>query len=243
MLLGVNVDHIATIRQQRYTPYPDPVKSALLAERAGADLITMHLREDRRHIQGRDIELFMQQKQTILNLEMAITDEMLAYAIQVQPEHCCLVPEKRQELTTEGGLDVLQQFSIVENAVKQLIDAGIEVSLFIDPNTAQIDAAIDTGAKVIEIHTGKFAETSEPQNANELAIIDSAVQYAHSKGLIVNAGHGLHYENVSQIANIANLRELNIGHAIVAYALEVGIEAAVKKMQRLIQLYSGFHQD
>ena len=233
MLLGVNVDHIATIRQQRYTPYPSPLKLALLAEQAGADLITMHLREDRRHIQEIDVREFMQHKQTLLNLEMAATKEMLDFACSVQPEHCCLVPEKRTELTTEGGLDVACNLSAISDAVKLLSAQGIEVSLFIDPCTTQIDATIACHAPVVELHTGTYAQyPDDPQHIQ--AIIDAA-QYAVSNGLVVNAGHGLHYHNMQPILAIAAIREVNIGHAIIAHALAVGIHNAVIDMLKILR--------
>ena len=231
MQLGINVDHVATIRQQRFTSYPSPVRLALLAEQAGADLITMHLREDRRHIQSEDVTEFMAQKTTILNLEMAITEPMLAFACGVCPEHCCLVPEKRQELTTEGGLDVQSRQPMVRAAVERLAAHNIEVSLFIDPDQAQVDAAVACGAPTIEIHTGSYAEN--PSEAEYNKILTTA-RYAKQCGLTVNAGHGLNYENVGRIASIADISELNIGHAVVAYAVGVGIAEAVKQMRRRI---------
>lgn len=235
LLLGVNIDHIATIRQARGTRYPDTVQAAAMAEEAGADGITVHLREDRRHIQDRDIYLLSQTLQTRMNFEMAVTDEMVGIACDVKPAHCCLVPEKREELTTEGGLDVVGQFEKVKAATAQLANAGIEVSLFIDPDRAQIDATIACGAPVIELHTGAYAEaeTSDEQQA-ELARIQDAARYAFEKGLVVNAGHGLHYHNVEPIAEIPEVNELNIGHGIIARALFVGLKEAVSEMRQLI---------
>ncbi|RVU30810.1 pyridoxine 5'-phosphate synthase [Neptunomonas marina] len=235
LLLGVNIDHIATIRQARGTRYPDTVQAAAMAEEAGADGITVHLREDRRHIQDRDIYLLSQTLQTRMNFEMAVTDEMVGIACDVKPAHCCLVPEKREELTTEGGLDVVGQLEKVKAATAQLANAGIEVSLFIDPDRAQIDATIACGAPVIELHTGAYAEaeTSDEQQA-ELARIQDAARYAFEKGLVVNAGHGLHYHNVEPIAEIPEVNELNIGHGIIARALFVGLKEAVSEMRQLI---------
>lgn len=235
LLLGVNIDHIATIRQARGTRYPDPVQAAMISEEAGADAITMHLREDRRHIQERDVQLVMETKQTRLNLEMAVTDEMVSIAETVQPEDCCLVPERREELTTEGGLDVRSNVKAVTGATDRLAKAGTRVSLFIDANRNQIDAAVDTGAPVIEIHTGHFADAVSPaQRREELIRIIEAVEYARSQGLRVNAGHGLHYHNVDSIVAIDGIEELNIGHAIVARALFTGLAQAVKDMKRLM---------
>lgn len=235
LLLGVNIDHIATIRQARGTRYPDTVQAAAMAEEAGADGITVHLREDRRHIQDRDIYLLSQTLQTRMNFEMAVTDEMVGIACDVKPAHCCLVPEKREELTTEGGLDVVGQLEKVKAATAKLANAGIEVSLFIDPDRAQIDATIACGAPVIELHTGAYAEadTSDEQQA-ELARIQDAARYAFEKGLVVNAGHGLHYHNVEPIAEIPEVNELNIGHGIIARALFVGLKEAVSEMRQLI---------
>jgi|TARA_R110002050_G_scaffold118739_6_gene236298 pyridoxine 5-phosphate synthase len=237
LLLGVNIDHVATIRQARGTRYPDTVQAAALAEEAGADGITIHLREDRRHIQDRDVFLLKETLQTRMNFEMAVTDEMVAIAEKVQPAHCCLVPEKREELTTEGGLDVVGQEQKVKAACERLSVAGVEVSLFIDPDSAQIDATIRCGAPVIELHTGAYAdaETSVEQGA-ELKRIQVAAAYAYQKGLIVNAGHGLNYHNVEQIAEIPEMNELNIGHGIIARALFVGIKEAVSEMkQQMLQ--------
>jgi pyridoxine 5-phosphate synthase len=235
MQLGVNIDHIATVRQARGTVYPDPVQAALLCEQAGADSITLHLREDRRHIQDRDVISLRQQLTTRMNLEMAVTDEMLAFAGRVRPADCCLVPERREELTTEGGLDVAGQLPRIREACARLADAGVRVSLFIDAIPAQIEAAADTGAPCIEIHTGHFADAQDvKQQAAELKRIVAAVQQGVAAGLTVHAGHGLHYENVGQIASIPEIRELNIGHAIVARALFAGLPAAVAEMKRLM---------
>lgn len=232
--LGVNIDHIATLRQARGTRYPDPVQAAILSEEAGADGITLHLREDRRHIQERDVRLIKEVMQTRMNLEMAVTDEMIAFAEEIRPEHICLVPEKREELTTEGGLDVVGQFDRVADACKRLAAAGCEVSLFIDADPAQIEAAA-TIAPVIELHTGRYAdaETAEEQAA-ELEVIKRGVKLGLKQGLIVNAGHGLHYHNVEPIAAIPGIYELNIGHAIIARAMFVGLKEAVAEMKRIM---------
>jgi pyridoxine 5-phosphate synthase len=235
ILLGVNIDHVATIRQARGTRYPDPVQSAIMAEQAGADSITLHLREDRRHIQERDVLALKDILQTRMNLEMAVTEEMIRFAETVQPENCCLVPEKREELTTEGGLDVVTHFDAVAQACQRLAKANVRVSLFIDADNAQIDAAVKAGAPDIEIHTGHFADAANSHEANtELARIISAVDYGQSLGLRVNAGHGLHYHNVRKIACIEHVHELNIGHAIVAQALFTGFAEAVGEMKRLM---------
>ncbi len=232
ILLGVNIDHVATLRQARGTRYPDPVHAAHIAEQAGADAITLHLREDRRHIQDRDVRLLRQTLQTRMNLEMAVTGEMLAIACEVQPEDVCLVPEKRQELTTEGGLDVLSQQAVVRDACTRLADAGIRVSLFIDPEPAQIDAAAACGAPVIELHTGNYADAEdEAARSRELERIARAASHAQAAGLQVNAGHGLHYHNVQAIAALPEIRELNIGHAIVARAVLTGLDEAVRTMK------------
>ncbi|MDY7026166.1 MAG: pyridoxine 5'-phosphate synthase [Pseudomonadota bacterium] len=233
-LLGVNIDHIATLRQARGINYPDPVYGALMAEQAGADGITLHLREDRRHIQDSDVHLMAEQLKTRMNLEMAVTQEMLAIAESVRPAHCCLVPEKREELTTEGGLDVVGQQDKITDAVARLSAAGIETSLFIDPNEAQIDAAVACKAPVIELHTGHYAETRGQEQQAALQQIREAAQYAADRGLIVNAGHGLHYHNVQAIAEIPVINELNIGHSIIAQAVFVGLEKAVRDMKQLI---------
>lgn len=235
LLLGVNIDHVATLRQARGTRYPDTVLAAALAEEAGADGITVHLREDRRHIQDRDIYLLRDTLQTRMNFEMAVTDEMIGIACDVKPAHCCLVPEKREELTTEGGLDVIGQLDKIRRAVQTLNEQGIEVSLFIDPDVKQIDAVVEAGAPVIELHTGAYAEASNAAEQKvELERIRKAAAYAYKRGLIVNAGHGLHYHNVEQIAEIPQLNELNIGHGIVARAVFVGLKEAVREMRQLM---------
>lgn len=234
--LGVNVDHVATIRQARGTRYPDPVQAALEAELAGADGITLHLREDRRHIQERDVELLAATLQTRMNLEMAVTDGMLAVAERVRPSDCCLVPERRQELTTEGGLDVAGQLPRIRAACARLRDAGIRVSLFVDPDPAQLNAARSAGAPVVEIHTGRYADAPDLEAAaRELGVIESAVAHGLSLGLQVNAGHGLHYHNVQPVAAIVGIDELNIGHAIIARALFSGFRDAVAEMKRLME--------
>ena len=234
VLLGVNIDHVATLRQARGTRYPDPVQAAIEAEQAGADGITVHLREDRRHIQERDIRLLAEVLQTRMNLEMAITDEMLAFAGEIRPAHVCLVPERREELTTEGGLDVAGNLARVQQAVEQLAGYGCEVSLFIDADSRQIEAARDAGAPVIELHTGHYADASGAEQDRELVRIREGVAYARKLGLVVNAGHGLHYHNVEPIAAIPGINELNIGHAIIARALFSGLAAAVTEMRTLI---------
>ncbi|GBE08264.1 pyridoxine 5'-phosphate synthase [bacterium BMS3Bbin11] len=233
--LGVNIDHIASIRQARGTIYPDPVQAAFIAEQAGADIITLHLREDRRHIQDRDLAIMRQTIQTRMNLEMAITDEMIEIAIRTLPEEVCLVPEKREELTTEGGLDVVGNLPRIRTGVKRLHNAGVLVSLFIDPDPAQLDASINAGAKVVELHTGHFAdaETDEVTNREFQSIVE-AVDYGKSRGLKVNAGHGLHYHNVERIAIIKGLSDLNIGHAIIARAVFTGLAEAVREMRTLM---------
>jgi pyridoxine 5-phosphate synthase len=236
ILLGVNIDHIATLRQARGTRYPDPVQAAIEAEQAGADAVTLHLREDRRHIQDRDVELLKDILQTRMNLEMAVTEEMLAIAERIRPAECCLVPERRAELTTEGGLDVAGQRPVLRTACARLAAAGVRVSLFINADPAQVEAAREVGAPVIEIHTGHYAEAAgHIQRDVELAKIIQAAEYAHSLGLQVNAGHGLHYHNVQAIAAIPGVRELNIGHAIIARALFTGLREAVAEMKRLMR--------
>lgn len=235
ILLGVNIDHVATLRQQRHTFYPDPIEAVVAAELAGADGITVHLREDRRHIQERDIEEIQRIMKTRMNLEMAVTDEMIAYAEKRKPAHVCFVPEKREELTTEGGLDVVGNERRITMAVAKLKDLGMEVSLFIDPDERQIAAAVRSGAPVIEIHTGAFADAKTEGDANdELQRIINAAKFASQEGLIVNAGHGLNVENVQVIARIPEMNELNIGHAIVARAIFIGFEAAVREMKALM---------
>lgn len=233
--LGVNVDHVATVRQARGTAYPDPVAAGLLAEQAGADGITVHLREDRRHIQERDVRELLAGLRVPLNLEMAITEDMLAFADVVRPAHACLVPEKRQELTTEGGLDIVARQTVIQTACTQLAAAGIRVSLFIDPAPQQIHAAHETGAPVVELHTGMYADAVDPtQQQRELQRLREAAQQAADLGLEVHAGHGLNLENVGPIAALPELAELNIGHALVARALFVGLAAAVTEMRRAI---------
>lgn len=234
ILLGVNIDHVASLRQARGTRYPDPLQAAQEAEQAGADSITVHLREDRRHIQERDVALLKEVLLTRMNLEMGVTDEMLAIAEKYRPEDCCLVPERREELTTEGGLDVASQVPRVRDAVERLTAAGARVSLFIDANPRQIDAAVATGAPVIEIHTGHYAQVTGVARTQEFERITHAAARAHAAGLQVNAGHGLNYQNVQPIAAIDEVRELNIGHAIVARALFTGLQAAVAQMKRLM---------
>jgi len=232
--LGVNIDHVATLRQVRGTTYPDPVRAALLAERAGADAITLHLREDRRHIQDRDVETLRAQLSKRMNLESAVTREMLQIALRIRPHDVCLVPERRMELTTEGGLDVVSQFERVSQACQLLGGSGIRVSLFINADTAQIDAAKAAGAPVIELHTGHYADTSGDEQRAEFERIRRAVEYGNGIGLKVNAGHGLNYDNVAAVAAVRGIAELNIGHAIVAHAVFVGWEAAVREMKRLM---------
>lgn len=234
MELGINIDHVATLRQVRGTDYPDPIKAALLAEAAGADLITLHLREDRRHIQDRDVESMRPLLKTRMNLESAVTDEMIEIALRVRPHDVCLVPEKREELTTEGGLDVAGSFDRVHAAVTRLQNAGIRVSLFIDPEANQLNAAHECGARVVELHTGAYAEASELCVANELERIQRAAFHGESIGLRVNAGHGLHFGNVHAIAAIRQIAELNIGHAIVAEAVFMGWQSAIREMKRLM---------
>jgi pyridoxine 5-phosphate synthase len=234
--LGVNVDHVATLRQARLTRYPDPLTAALIAEQAGADSITIHVREDRRHIQERDLRLMQQSLLTRVNLEMAATDAMVAIAAEVAPADCCLVPESREELTTEGGLDVVAQARQIESVCARLKAAGIRVSLFIDPDSAQIDASAAAGAEVVELHTGAYADADTPAaQALELERIRAASAYAAGRGLTVHAGHGLHYHNVEPIAAIPEIVELNIGHSIVAQAVFDGLAAAVARMKVLMR--------
>jgi pyridoxine 5-phosphate synthase len=234
--LGVNIDHVATLRQARATRFPDPVQAAIEAEQAGADAITLHLREDRRHIQERDVELLSSVLQTRMNLEMAVTEEMVAYAVRLRPEECCLVSERRQELTTEGGLDVVMHAKKISAACVRLAEAGVRVSLFVDAEAAQIDAALRSGAPVIEIHTGRYADASgAAERGEELARIELGVQQGLNLGLQVNAGHGLNYHNVQAIAAIPGIAELNIGHAIVARAVFAGLQEAVREMKRLMR--------
>jgi pyridoxine 5-phosphate synthase len=232
--LGINIDHVATLRNARGTVYPDPIKAAQLAEAAGADLITLHLREDRRHIKDADLFALRPLIKTRMNLECAVTPDMIDIACKVKPHDVCLVPEKREEVTTEGGLDVLGHFEAVKAATKQLQDVGIRVSLFIDPDDKQIQAAKDVGATVVELHTGRYADLSGQEQLTELERIRKAAQYAQSIGLRVNAGHGLHEGNVMPIAGINELSELNIGHAIVAEALFKGWQKAITDMKALM---------
>lgn len=234
LLLGVNIDHVATIRQARGANYPSVLEAARVAEDAGADAITVHLREDRRHIQDQEVITLCKQVRTRVNLEMAVTDEMLAIAELNRPADVCLVPEKRQELTTEGGLDVLAHFEAVKYACKRLGSAGIRVSLFIDPEAEQLDAALACGAPVVELHTGSYADASEDDVESEYQRIVSAAEYGSSLGLHINAGHGLHYQNVAPIVRIPQLVELNIGHSIIAQALFDGLFKAVNDMHKLM---------
>lgn len=236
LLLGVNIDHIATLRNARGTAYPDPVQAAFIAEQAGADGITVHLREDRRHITDRDVRILRQTINTRMNLEMAVTDEMIDIACELKPHFCCLVPEKRQEVTTEGGLDVAGQQDKMILAIERLTQAGILVSLFIDADPRQIDAAVAVGAPYIEIHTGAYADAETPlEQQAELERIKHAATYAASKGLKVNAGHGLHYHNVQPIAALPEMHELNIGHAIIGQAVMSGLATAVSDMKVLMR--------
>jgi pyridoxine 5-phosphate synthase len=236
ILLGVNIDHVATLRQARGTRYPDPIQAAIEAEQAGADGITLHLREDRRHIQERDVALLQDIVLTKMNLEMAVTEEMLVIAERYRPQDCCLVPERREELTTEGGLDVVGQLQRITEACTRLAAVGIRVSLFIDADPRQVEAAAQAGAPVIEIHTGHFADaTNHHKQREEFQRIAEAVKRGQKAGLQVNAGHGLNYQNVASIAALPAVVELNIGHAIIARALFTGMKAAVAEMKRLMQ--------
>ncbi|MDN5679671.1 MAG: pyridoxine 5'-phosphate synthase [Ewingella sp.] len=236
LLLGINIDHIATLRNARGTAYPDPVQTAFIAEQAGADGITVHLREDRRHITDRDVRLLRQTIQTRMNLEMAVTDEMIGIACEIEPHFCCLVPEKREEVTTEGGLDVAGQIDKMTVAVSRLSEAGILVSLFIDADFRQIDAAVAVGAPYIEIHTGAYADAkTDIERLAELERIKKGATYAASKGLKVNAGHGLTYHNVLPIAALPEMHELNIGHAIIGQAVIDGLASAVREMKILMR--------
>ncbi len=236
ILLGINVDHVATLRQARGTRYPDPVAAALLAESAGADSITVHLREDRRHIQDRDVRVMAETLQTRMNLEMALTEEMLALCESLRPADCCLVPERRAELTTEGGLDVRQQQAQITEACQRLTQLDIRVSLFIDPDIEQLDAAQAAGASVVELHTGCYAEAGNRSTAaRELERIAQAAAYAARLGLKVHAGHGLNYHNVQPIAALAQIDELNIGHSVVARAVMEGLREAVASMKQLMR--------
>ncbi|MGE5302996.1 MAG: pyridoxine 5'-phosphate synthase [Alphaproteobacteria bacterium] len=237
--LGVNVDHVATVRQARRVDVPDPVEAALLAERAGADGITVHLREDRRHIQERDVRLLRERVATKLNLEMAVTAAMVAFAEQARPDDACFVPEKREELTTEGGLDVVSRQARIKDAVNRLQAGGIKVSLFIDPQRKQIEAAHAAGAHAVEIHTGAYCNASGYSREKERQAVNAAAQLAQSLGLEVHGGHGLNYENVIPIAAIPEIVELNIGHSIIARAVIVGIEQAVREMKGLVEEVRG----
>jgi len=234
LALGVNIDHVATLRQARGTPYPDPVEAAVLAEGAGADSITVHLREDRRHIQDQDVSRLRESIRTKLNLEMAVTDAMLAFALQVKPEDCCLVPERRAELTTEGGLDVRGQLAKLKDACSRLKAAGIRVAPFIDPDLDQIDACAEAGALVVELHTGAYADAEGDRQTQELDRLVRAARHAAQRGIEVHAGHGLHRYNVKPVAAIPEITELNIGHSIVARAVMVGFPAAVAEMLQLM---------
>ncbi len=239
MNLGINIDHIATLRQARGTNYPSIIEAALKAEKSGADSITLHLREDRRHMQDEDLYDLKPLIQTKMNLELAPTEEMIQIAIDVMPEDVCMVPERREERTTEGGLDVKGHFDLIKKASERLAKEGIRVSLFVAPDITQIEKAVQMGVPVIEIHTGHYANLEAGQlRDKELAIIHEAINYAHKKGLIINAGHGLHYKNVQPIAAIKSIEELNIGHAIVSHALFVGWENAVREMKSLIEEHS-----
>ncbi len=233
--LGLNIDHVATLRQARGSRYPNVVRAALICEEAGADAITLHLREDRRHIQDADVATLRDMLQTRMNLECAVTEEMINLALRTKPHDICLVPEKREELTTEGGLDVVNYFEQVKRATGRCTEAGIRVSLFIDADERQLDAAVKAGAPVVEIHTGKYADAdSIAERAVELERIHRAALYAHSLGLQVNAGHGLNYHNVRPIVAIPHIEELNIGHAVISEAVFIGLEHAVKKMKELL---------
>ncbi len=235
MKLGLNIDHIATLRQARGARYPNVVRAALICEEAGADAITLHLREDRRHIQDRDVEVLREMLQTRMNLECAVTEDMLKIALRTKPHDICLVPERREELTTEGGLDIIRYFDAVQSACHRCAEADIRTSLFIDPDPKQIDAAHRAGAPVIELHTGKYADAdSVPARLHELERIRAAAEHAHGLGLHVNAGHGLHYHNVQDIVAIPHIVELNIGHAVIAESLFIGLDAAVRKMKALL---------
>ena len=235
MLLGVNIDHVATLRNARGTTYPSPLEAALLAETHGADLITLHLREDRRHIKDADVAIINQALKTRMNLEMALTDEMLEHALQIKPADVCLVPEKREEVTTEGGLDVLKYAKKISKFTRKLTDAGIRVSLFIDADADQIIAARDVGAPVIELHTGAYADApNHAAHSHELARIAAGAELGQELGLVVNAGHGLNIHNVSEIAKLPQIRELNIGHALIAQAVFLGLPEAIKQMKEVM---------
>ena len=233
-LLGINIDHVATLRQARGTDYPCVLDAARAAEAAGADLITVHLREDRRHIQDRDVSALMEVVTTRLNLEMAVTDPMIDFALSIRPPDVCLVPERREELTTEGGLDVAGQTDRVAEACRRLSEAGIRVSLFIDPEPVQVQAAVEAAAPVVELHTGAWAEAEGDEALLELGRIERAAELAERAGLVVNAGHGLHNDNTAELVRLGRIREFNIGHAIVARAVFVGLERAVAEMRAVI---------
>ena len=237
--LGVNVDHVATVRQARRAQVPDPVEAALLAEKAGADGITVHLREDRRHIQERDVELLRERLKTKLNLEMAVTPAMVAFAETLRPDDACFVPEKREELTTEGGLDIVAHRRKIQDSVKRLQDRGIHVGLFVDPEEKQIETSKEVGADAVEVHTGTYCNAAGAEREKERRTVASAVSLAHRLGLEVHAGHGLDYENVLPIAGIHEIVELNIGHSIIARAVVVGIEQAVREMKALLKKARG----
>jgi pyridoxine 5-phosphate synthase len=232
--LGINIDHVATVRQARRAQYPDPVHAALLAEQAGADSITVHLREDRRHIQDRDVRALRGLLQTRMNLEMAVTEEMLAIACELRPADCCLVPEKREEVTTEGGLDAASQLPRLQETARRLAQAGVRLALFIDPDPRQVEAAARIGAPAIELHTGAYAQSTGSQQAAELSRLLASAQLGARLGLSVHAGHGLHYHNVQPVAAIREIVELNIGHAIVARAIFTGLASAVRDMKALM---------
>ena len=235
IFLGVNIDHVATLRQARGGRAPDPLQAALTAEQWGADSITLHLREDRRHIHDRDVQAMRAALQTHMNLEIAATTEMLDIAVRVLPSDVCLVPEKRTELTTEGGLDVAGQQALIAEACTRLRTAGIRVALFIDPDLAQVDAAARSGAPVVELHTGSYSEARGPERARELGRLRAAARHAAVGGLIAHAGHGLDFYNVQPVAAIPELAELNIGHAIIARAIMTGLGPAVREMKRLMR--------
>jgi pyridoxine 5-phosphate synthase len=235
IFLGVNIDHVATLRQARRSRYPDPVHAALAAEAAGADSITLHLREDRRHIQDADVRALRGLLQTRMNLEMAVTDEMLALAATLRPADCCFVPERRQEITTEGGLDVCAQTARIREAAERLRQAGVRVALFIDPDPQQIEAAAQAGAPAVELHTGAYAEAGGARAATELERLRAGAKLATGLGLEVHAGHGLNYHNVQPVAAVREIVELNIGHALIAHAVFVGLPAAVREMKALMR--------
>ncbi len=235
VLLGVNIDHVATVRQARGTDYPSVFKAASYVERAGGDSITIHLREDRRHIQDADVKSLCEECSMRINLEMAVTGEMIAIALERKPADVCLVPEKREELTTEGGLDVVSNRTAVAGAVARLKDAGIRVSLFIDPTRQQLEAARECDAPVVELHTGTYADATGDEQKQELERLHAACVYGHSLGLQINAGHGLHRHNVEDVARLPHMTELNIGHSIIARSIFIGLEAAVREMAGLIR--------